>query len=331
MTPAPEADNPDNVSVCSCTCYGTPRRGGIFPDYPSSGSRWRRRKSLLRRDSSSLMMMTVAESSRRSTTHARGSNIVLPSNAAAVYARKGSTFSTASAAPAYYRHYVDDQDDGRVLAIEEEDLPSPSFDLDDINDPLDAHHHKQEEQEEEEADFQMEEEDEDVAHTFHYTNSSFNYSGVVSESNNNYRQRQPLSRPEDRNRQQVTRDSHAGTSRDKSVVPAFESEGRWHRYTPLAILRSMSSGRQSSSHELSRRTTGTNASRDRQLITSTDDDEDENRSRGAFHVMPRGRRRRRTDRTATQGPVEGGQRALITHRGDSTGEDRESQLKRASI
>ena len=106
--------------VCSCTCYGNPRRRNFFSDSHSKSDS-RRKKSFLRRESSSLMMMTVTESAGRSS-RTRGA-LFVPSNAR-VYARKASTFSTASAAPAYYRHYQDDQDEGRVLAIEEEDLPS---------------------------------------------------------------------------------------------------------------------------------------------------------------------------------------------------------------
>lgn len=334
-----DGDNADVVSVCSCTCYGNPRGRSFLPDYgPGSGSR--RRKSLLKRESSSLMMMTVAGPETSSGLR--------PSNASC-YARKGSTFSTASAAPAYYRQYADDQEDGQVLAIEEEDLPSASFDLDDFNEPPDPHYGKQGE-----ADCELEEEEDEFAQTFHYTNSSFNYSSEASESNNNYRERQRRAGgPHLRSwghtsRQQVSRDSNdvvaaaallTHQKRTWNVVSAIHAdtrERRWHRYVPSAILRSMSSGRQSSDHELSRRTTGQHVSRDRQLITSIDS-EDGDHSRGPFHVVPHGRRPARHDRghnetaVMTTNVAAKEDRALMTHPGDPDVGDEDSDLKRASI
>lgn len=336
-----ESDNPDAVSVCSCTCYGNSRRRNFFTDSHAKPDS-RRKKSLLRRESSSLMMMTVTESAGTSS-RTRGA-LFVPSNAR-VYARKASTFSTASAAPAYYRHYQDDQDEGRVLAIEEEDLPSGSFDLEDFNEPLDTRSEA-----EEVGDF--EEEEEEFAQAFHYTNSSFNYSHEASESMRERRERRSAvtrsGAAGQAARQQVTRDPHAAASSSRSRdgrlhdgvsgIDRHRSATGWRRYTPSAILRSMSRGRQAS-HVLTPGSPGSGDSgRDRHLITFTAASSNEgNRSRGIFHAPAHRRRRRHLNTAATTTTAASSvctaeqTHMLITLQGDPDADDEDSELKRASI
>lgn len=343
-----ESNNPDALSVCSCTCYGNPRRRNFFTDaYSKSESR--RRQSLLRRDSSSLMMMRVAESSTgESNSHARGA--LFPQSNQTVYARRASTFSTASAAPAYFRHYQDDQNEGRVLAIEEEeDLPSSgSFDMDDFNETLDPRSVQVEEEENEEVyDF----EEDEFAQTFHYTNSSFNYSNDVSDGNRqrSYRKKRQHRRQDATTTaaghaaagdlQQVRRDSHASilhqnreANNMRGGIDRHSSATGWRRYTPSAILRSMSRRQQQV-----RGSESGDSGRDRHLITFTDASSDHhhgNRSQATFHAShPRHRRHllptamRKTTRSPSCERTKEQAHMLITLQGD----DEDSELKRASI
>jgi hypothetical protein len=351
-----ESDNPDVVSVCSCTCYGNPRgKRNFFPDYKSnarSKKHKKKTKALLRRESSSLMMMTETELTGASN---RNRSALFATSNARVYGRKASTFSTASAAPAFARYYQDDdQDEGRVLAIEEEeDLRYGSSELDQFNEPADHHS----EVGEEEDDFcNFEDEEDEFAQTFHYTNSSFNYANDAGDGDMRLRDRVTRSAIEcGSRRQQVNPDVDSSADsrfhqkrRGRGVsgidrVDRNRSDGGWRRYTPSAILRSMSRGRQASHVSAGGGSAAGDSSGDRDphLITFTDacsSSNDGNRSRGTpFHAAPHHRRHRHHHNTSKRLAAQHADRTteqthmLITLPGDPNPDNDDSEQKRASI
>ena len=349
----PESDNLETASVCSCTCYGKPMRRKSFL-IPNSG---RRDRGLLRRESSSLRMIAV--SGPEGMSNRPGGTIFEETTIVQRSGRKASTFSTSSAAPAFYRHYLpqDDEEDDvwterRVVqAIEEEDLPSGSYDSDlyDFKVPQDSHLHNESGQED---DCHFDDREYDFVRSFNQNEgrsrgrgrSDFATGKRKSSHDSGSTVDEEVEHQLRRSRQQVIGSGFNRKGRNGRVnsMDADHRSGKgWRKYTPSAILRSMTGKQQSSSSNSCEKRIPrgiiASGSTSRGLITFTDSSSyDGNHRIHAFTAIPLHRRHKRnrdtsgskTDRTKTATEKT---RTLITLNEDPDQDDDQNRLKRASI